>query len=231
MTTVLDEGVIVPVLETEMIRKAFTFAYRLHQGQFRTTGEPFINHPIRVANYVCEFKSNSKNLEVLKAAALLHDTVENTALNYYDLVEFFGPTIAALVMELTTDEDMKREIGKTKYLEIRLKNMTSWALTIKLCDRLDNCSDLHLCDEAFRIKYRNETIDILEYLLNNRELTGTQKKIVLAILRKLEDYIEPAEAILAARVAELKARVSMQKDKTFDFGRVVNRNWMMIERM
>ena len=157
MTTVLDEGVIVPVLETEMIRKAFTFAYRLHQGQFRTTGEPFINHPIRVANYVCEFKL----------------TVENTALNYYDLVEFFGPTIAALVMELTTDEDMKREIGKTKYLEIRLKNMTSWALTIKLCDRLDNCSDLHLCDEAFRIKYRNETIDILEYLLNNRELTGT----------------------------------------------------------
>ncbi len=104
-------------------------------------------------------------MEALLKVTLLHNVVENTSLVYYDLVEFFGATVAGLVRELTMDEDMKKAIGKTECLEIRLKNMTNWALTIKLCDRLDNCSDLYMCDEAFRIKYRNETIDILEFLL------------------------------------------------------------------
>lgn len=218
----LDRGVIVPTLETEQIRRAFEFAYRLHQNQYRKTGEPFINHPIRVANYVREYKAQCKDLEVLIVAALLHDTTENTSLTYYDLVEFFGATVASLVLELTTDEDMKKAIGKTRYLEIKLKNMSSWALTLKLCDRLDNCSDLHLCDEAFRIKYRDETIEILEYLLANRSLGNTQKRLVMAITMKLEDYIAPDEVWLRNKLKKLKEQVDCQKEKTLEFGRVVD---------
>lgn len=157
--------------------------------------------------------------------------VENTGLVYYDLAEFFGATVAGLVRELTTDEDMKKAIGKTKYLEIRLKNMTSWALTIKLCDRLDNCSDLYMCDEAFRIKYRNETIDILEFLLANRDLGVTQKRIILAILEKLEDYITPDDVLLARRVRTMKEQVVIKKEKTLEMGRVVDLNSMILRGM
>ena len=103
--------------------------------------------------------------------AYLHDTLEDTKATYYDLLKYFGPQVAGIVLELTTDEDMRKEIGKEKYLSIKMKNMTSWALVIKLCDRLDNVSDLCNGSEEFRERYVAETLGILNYLVDNRKLS------------------------------------------------------------
>lgn len=226
----LMEGVIEPVLETERIKRAFEFAYRMHERQRRSTGEPYINHPIRVANYVREFKRDSTNYENLVVAALLHDTIEDTTLIYYDIVEFFGPTVASIVLELTTDKDLKNAVGKTRYLEIKVKNMSSWALTIKLCDRLDNCSDLDMCSEEFRVRYTIETVSVLEYLLANRSVNDTHKRIIARILAKLGNYIGPDDVELTTRLSELAEKVTIQKEKTLEFARVVDMKDILISR-
>lgn len=140
-----------------------------------------ITHPIKVAEYVKKFKESS-NIDVLVMAAYLHDTIEDTEATYYDIVERFGSEVAGLVLELTNDEDLKKELGKTRYLQIKLKNMSSWALVIKLCDRLANICDLENADDYFRRKYVKETIEILDYVMENRSLSKTHIKIIRYIL-------------------------------------------------
>lgn len=198
------------VPDGELETKAYIFAKRMHEGQLRSTGGAYIEHPIRVAEYVRKYKT-PKHIHMLVAVALLHDTLENTPLSYYDLVTFFGAQIAGIVLELTTDLDMKEALGKTKYLKIRMKNMSSWALTIKLCDRLDNCSDLTVCDKQFQEKYLFSTLEILEYVTEFRSLTGTQIRLVGDIvdeLVRLKDLYDIGE-----RLAKLKSFVSREKTK------------------
>ncbi len=172
--------------------KALKYATIMHEGQLRYGGVPYINHPKRVAQYVRKYKQ-SNSIEMLMMCAYLHDTLEDTKATYYDLVNIFGPQVASIVLELTTDEDLKKEIGKERYLEIKMKNMSSWALVIKLCDRLDNISDLENASIQFRQKYTKETLQIIYYLLENRELSYTQLNIIkqiIIILNNLEKYIE-----------------------------------------
>ena len=170
---------------SEDIKKAINYATRMHQGQTRKTGEPYIIHPLHVLQNVLKYKK-SKNIETLLISACLHDTLEDTSATYYDIVENFGPQVASLVLELTTDEDMKNALGKQQYLSIKMKNMSSWALDIKLCDRLDNINDLLKCqDDSFKKKYLNETIEIIDYLLKNAKLTNTHLAIIEEIIRIL----------------------------------------------
>ena len=167
---------------SENLKKAINYAAEKHKGQMRLTGDPYINHPLHVLQDVLKYKK-SKNLEVLLISACLHDTLEDTDATYYDIVENFGPQVASLVLELTTDEDMKKVLGKKQYLSIKIKNMSSWARVIKLCDRLDNVNDLLRCDdETFKNKYINETIEIIDYLLKNAKLSNTQLTIIEQIL-------------------------------------------------
>jgi len=168
----------------DRVEEALKFATRMHEGQYRSNGEPYINHPIRVAQKVEKYKV-SKDLDILKMAAYLHDTLEDTSATYEDLAAVFGSAVASIVLELTTDKDMKTEMGKTKYLEIKMKNMSSWALVIKLCDRLDNISDLSICSEEFRRRYTDETIAIIEYVLQNRNLSKTHMNIIKDIVHGL----------------------------------------------
>jgi len=172
--------------EFNCLKKAIAFAEQMHGGVKRINGAPYIQHPLRVAKYVREFKT-SKNLESLLEAACLHDVIEDTIVSYSDIANKFGTNVSSLVLELTTDEDMKDAIGKTKYLSIKMKNMSSWALVIKLCDVLDNVSDLQGCPLEFRNKVVDEKTAILIFLLKNRKLSQTQIRIVQSIAEKLKE--------------------------------------------
>lgn len=170
--------------KSKKVESALEYATKMHKGQYRHDGTEYIAHPIRVANYVKEYKTSS-HLEDLYIAALLHDVLEDTKATYYDIINLFGIQVASLVLELTNDEDLLKELGKTKYLELKMKNMSSWALTIKLCDRLDNTCDLICSDEGFRNKYIKDTIEIINYIIENRSLNKTQITIIKEIINRL----------------------------------------------
>lgn len=177
------------IIQDEDVNKAskdaLDFATKMHDGQYRKDGTEYITHPIRVADYLQDFDEEDIN-ETLLASAYLHDTLEDTDITHYDLVGKFGSQVASIVVELTNDEELKTSLGKTKYLEIKMENMTNEALIIKLCDRLDNVSDLKDRDKSFRNRYVKETINIIDYLLNNRELSDIHIKIIKKIIEYLE---------------------------------------------
>ena len=147
--------------------------------------DPVLQEMIDRRENVRRFKC-SKNIETLSAVALLHDTLEDTDTTFVELVNEFGVMIAYLVLEVTTNEEMKKILGKTVYLELEMKSMSSYALVIKLCDRLDNVGDLRNASPSFRVKYVRETLEILEYVSLNRNLSKTH----LEIMRSIKDTVK-----------------------------------------
>ena len=168
-----------------IVEKALEYATKKHEGQKRITGKDYIVHPIAVGEYIKKYKSHDC-FDELVAVCYLHDILEETNTTYVELANVFGYLIAGIVMELTTDEDLVSELGKEKYLSYRFKNMTSWALSIKLCDRLHNTSDLELLNPDFRERYVNETDYILNFLEEHRELSNTQITIISEIRKNID---------------------------------------------
>ena len=175
------------IVTLEVFEQALVYAINNHSGQTRKGGNnmPYIFHPFSVAQRIFHNKI-SKNIYFLATAAILHDTVEDTDATIKDIFEIFGPHIASLVAELTLDKSQYEKIGKKEYLAQELNHMSSYALAIKLCDRLDNCSDLNSMDEKFKIYYVEQTRYIISKL--DRHLTATHKKLLVQIEHMLDSY-------------------------------------------
>lgn len=165
---------------------------------------PYWIHPIRVATLVAKYKQ-SHRIDWIILAALMHDVVEDTDHTVEEIVAIFGMEPAALVNELTSDDaaiieigktltdDQKlwKQLGKAEYLARKLVKMSSWALVIKLCDRLDNVSDFCLAPPNFIEKYAAETDIILLRLETEREqLSDTHKRIIKDIRATMAIYRE-----------------------------------------
>ena len=180
---------IIPIVKKHIVEKnlklALDFATKMHDGQLRKDGTPYIMHPVRVARNVKNFK-DSKRIEMLMMCAYLHDTVEDTDVSIFDIEKNFGEEVAQIVNEVTNDNKKKNEMGKEKYLSKKMEYMSSWALVVKLCDRLDNVSDLTTAGEIFRLKYMNETLGIITYIIYRRELSNTHLTIIKEILKQLQ---------------------------------------------
>lgn len=178
------------MLQEDLRSDARDFATKKHKKQVRKfDNSPYVSHPLRVADLVKKYK-NSKVIDELVAAAILHDTLEDTNTTFKTLERKFGKLVASLVQELTSDkEHMILAGGKEKYLAEKLKKMSSWALVIKLLDRLDNVSDFEIAPSKFIDKYTRETVYILNELEGHRKLSGTQQKIIKLIRQKLEKYL------------------------------------------
>lgn len=172
--------------------KALEFARKKHKGQMRKNNTPveYITHPINVANLVKKYANNKENIDDLVSSAYLHDTLEDTNTAYEELICNFGNIISNLVKELTNNDVLKKEMGKTKYLSMKMANMSENALIIKLCDRLDNVSSLYDTNKAFIDKYLRETISILNYIINNRNLNTIHLNIINDINKEVNNVIK-----------------------------------------
>jgi (p)ppGpp synthase/HD superfamily hydrolase len=167
------------------ILRALAFAQKAHDGQIRKfSKEPYVNHPIHVYMLVGKYKT-SKNQKLLAISSLLHDTVEDTSVTLLDIANNFGYQVAGIVEELTSDKQLSDELGKSSYLLQKILAMSNYALVIKLCDRLSNCSDLSSSSLDFRQKYIKETKYLLHGLKFARVLTKTHKIIIKEIEKVL----------------------------------------------
>lgn len=173
---------------TENAKAAIQFAARKHLGQTRSDGKPYISHPARVGQIIQQFKQ-SHNLDALISAAYLHDTIEDTNTTHDDLIKMFGGLIADMVKELTSDEEEIERVGKEQYLLTKMKNMSNWALVVKLADRLDNVSDIRTAKTLqWRIDYKKQTLNLLRRLEKERTyLSPTHRRLIEAIRIKLNE--------------------------------------------
>jgi len=157
-----------------MILKAIEFAATKHKGQVRrSSGLPYFTHTVIVMELIQRYKGCSSNIEALKCAAVLHDTLEDTQCDYEELEREFGYLVASIVLELTSDEEKIEEVGKKEYLKKKMLELTHYAFILKLLDRMSNCLDNPTP------KYKQDTIETMDFLLENREnITQRQKQII-----------------------------------------------------
>ena len=169
----------------EILDEAIIFATIKHKGQTRKDNTPYIKHPLSVSLNVLTYYDGD-DLETVLISSLLHDTLEDTTATKEEIVSKFGDKVYQMVNELTSDKAVQNTIGKEKYLSIKMTNMSEDALTVKLCDRLDNVCDLVNTDNTnFRDRYINETYGIINYILDNRVLSSSQLILLKEIITNL----------------------------------------------
>ena len=147
--------------DTELIGRAFDTAKRLHDGQLRKSGEPYLIHPIAVAKILAQLGMDDETI----VGGLLHDVVEDTEYTREQLVEDFSEEIALLVDGVTklgaikfdTKEEAQAENLRKMFLAMS-KDIR--VLIIKLADRLHNMRTLEYMRQEKKIEKSRETLDI-----------------------------------------------------------------------
>ena len=150
-----------PQVGTELIEDAFRLALEAHQGQMRKSGEPYFNHVLEVGRTCAELNLGSNAI----AAALLHDTVEDTDVTLDDLRERFNPTVALLVNGVSKIGALRFESAERAQAENFRKLLLHMSkdiriLLIKLADRLHNMSTLDFLAPEKQLRIARETMDI-----------------------------------------------------------------------
>ena len=148
-----------PKADVRLIERAYETAARLHAGQSRNSGDPYITHPLAVATILAELGMPHDTI----CAALLHDTVEDTQYTLGQLREEFGEDIAALVDGVTKLDKVK--YGDAAQAETVRKMVVAMSrdirvLVIKLADRLHNMRTLRYIPRAKQEKKSRETLEI-----------------------------------------------------------------------
>ena len=182
------------------IEHAYRFASEYHRGQFRRSGEPYINHPVEVALILA---TDLRMDEDAICAALLHDTVEDTPATRDDVAELFGQTVADLVdgvTKLTSIEvssmDEKQALNLRKMFLAMSRDIR--VVIIKLADRLHNMRTLAALPPDRRVFKARETMDVYAPLADRLGMSSVKWE--------LEDlaffWLEPEEYHRIARMVQ-----------------------------
>ena len=154
-------------MSSQLILKAAHFAAQKHRDQRRKNEDasPYINHPISVAKIISEI-GNVEDPEVL-AAALLHDTIEDTETTIDELIDNFGERVCSLVQEVTDDKTLPRLQRKQRQID-HAEEISEGAALIKLGDKISNVTDItNTPPTNWDSNRRLEYFDWAEKVINN----------------------------------------------------------------
>jgi GTP diphosphokinase / guanosine-3',5'-bis(diphosphate) 3'-diphosphatase len=156
-----------PSADLPLVRRAYQFAAQAHNGQTRKSGDPYVTHPLAVAQIIAELKLDVASV----CAGLLHDCVEDTSATVDQLGELFGKEIAFLVDGVTKLGKLPYSTREEQQAENFRKMLLAMArdirvILVKLCDRLDNMRSLHHLPPEKQERIASETMQIYAPLAN-----------------------------------------------------------------
>lgn len=210
--------------DIDLIKKAYEYTEKSHQGQLRLSGEPYIIHPLEVAIILSNMGLDTTTI----TAALLHDVVEDTGSTLEDIRRIFGDEIALLVDGVTKISSLKKQSKSIeqahnlrKMLIATIKDVR--VILIKLADKLHNMRTIMFQPEAKQrviaqevldiyaplagrlgiSKIRSELEDLAFHALNHDEYHGIANKVVQQ-RQKLEEYLDGIRAVLQKKFSDLK---------------------------
>ena len=186
----------------EMVRRAYERAASAHTGQRRLSGEEYVNHPMEVAAILADLELDAATI----SAALLHDTVEDTALTVEEVQREFGPEVAQLVEGVTKLGRISLRSDQQQQAENIRKMMVAMAedlrvVLIKLADRLHNMRTLDPLTDVKRRKISRETLDIYAPLAHRLGIGQIKWELEDLAFKYLEPeaYDDVAKRILRKR--------------------------------
>ena len=204
-----------PNADTARLRAAFEYADQHHGGQLRKSGEPYITHPIAVAEIVADLGLDLDSV----IAALLHDCIEDTDSTHDDIAKQFGATVAELVEGVTKLTRMQYTSKEEEQMENLRKMFMAMAkdvrvILIKLCDRLHNMRTLEYQSERKQKEKSLETMEIyapIAHRLGMQRLKWELEDLSLQYLDPI-GYKEVQEELdeLTRQNSEFLARVQRQ---------------------
>src|SRR5215208_7739807 len=150
-----------PQADLDLLRRAYLFSAREHKGQKRASGEPYLIHPLEVAEILADMRLD----EVSVSTGLLHDVVEDTLVDLDTIRSYFGPEITQLVDGLTKIAHISN-LSREKQQAENVRKMVLAMITdvrvvlIKLADRLHNMRTMQFLKPEKRARISQETLDI-----------------------------------------------------------------------
>ena len=178
-----------PAADVELLRRAYVFSAFEHRGQVRHSGEPYLIHPLAVADFLADMK-----LDVVAiAAGLLHDVVEDTLTTIERIQELFGPEVAHVVegvtkisaIPLSSASSEQRQAENFRKMLLAMVDDIR-VILVKLADRLHNMRTLIHLPEERRVKIAQETRDIYAPIANRLGMSKVKNELEELSFRYLE---------------------------------------------
>ena len=190
-----------PNPDLDLIKKAYVYSAKVHQGQIRKSGEPYLVHPLEVAGILAEMRLDEASI----VTGLLHDTIEDTLATRGEISELFGEEIAELVDGVTklskftagnTQEEKQAENFR-KMVVAMAKDIR--VLLVKLADRTHNMRTLEHMKPEKQERIARETLDIYAPLANRLGIQWVKSELEDLSFRylKANDYADLAQKVEA----------------------------------
>jgi GTP pyrophosphokinase len=150
-----------PQTDLDLIDRAYIYSARVHEGQVRLSGEPYLSHPLEVAGILSDMKLDITSV----VAGLLHDVIEDTHASPEEVEELFGPEVFHIVSGVTKLSSLSFHSSRARQAESLRKMFLAMAddirvILIKLADRLHNMRTLQFHKPSKRLEIARETLDI-----------------------------------------------------------------------
>ena len=211
-----------PNLDTKRLFEAFTYADTEHHGQLRKSGEPYIIHPLAVADIVADLGLDVDSV----IAALLHDCIEDTGATHEEIAKKFGASVADLVegvTKLTRVQYVSKEEEQMENLRKMLMAMAHdiRVILIKICDRLHNMRTMEYQSPKKQREKSLETMEIyapLAHRLGMQKLKWELEDLSLRYLdpvgyKEIEDEMARRSAAHEEFLASIQLRIQQRLDQ------------------
>jgi guanosine-3',5'-bis(diphosphate) 3'-pyrophosphohydrolase len=242
-----------PKSDEALLNRAYVYAMKAHGEQRRASGDPYFSHPLEVAAILTDLKLDDATI----AAALLHDTIEDTAATRGEIDDMFGPDIGRLVEGLTKLKRLDLVTKEAKQAENLRKLLLAIAddvrvLLIKLADRLHNMRTLNFMPSEARRRAAEETLEIYAPLAGRmgmhemreelddlafRELYPEAYNVVSgrlnALAERQQHLITEIEQQLTRKLADrgITAKVSGRRKRAYSVWRKMERKSVGFEQL
>lgn len=204
-----------PAEDVEKIEQAFSYAQKLHEGQYRISEEPYIIHPVEVAKILLDLKADTETL----IAALLHDILEDTDTEPAEIERLFSKEVLTLVQGVTKLGKLQFKSTEERQAENFRRMFIAMAndirvIFLKLADRLHNMRTLNFMAANKQQKIAQETLDIFAPLANRLGIGRIKAELEDLSLRYLhpDKYYEIAQLVSQKR-AERELTVNLLIEK------------------
>jgi guanosine-3',5'-bis(diphosphate) 3'-pyrophosphohydrolase len=180
-----------------LLKKAYVFAARAHKGQTRRSGEPYLSHPLEVANMLADLRLDNTTL----VAGLLHDVLEDTEVTAGEVRENFGPEVADLVEGVTKISRVQEASPEVRQAETIRKIILAMigdlrVIFIKLADRIHNLKTLKSLPDDSQKRIAKETLDIYAPIANRLGMGRIKAELEDLAFR----YVDPDEYFRIAAI-------------------------------